>query len=159
MSKSSCPSLGPEMLTLVIGYSRLGGAGQEGGAQGFEDGQGAGWGPMGASTSAAPLVPGPGAVGGGTQVYGKQVSQRKARSRAREGGVLLPGGESLESPVRSQWVQAKKPPRPHPEVSCAIISLSHPPASAGLCLGCGLPTSEQAVQGQANSYTSVLGKG
>lgn len=56
----------------------------------LKDGQGAGWGPMKASTSAAPLVPGPGAEGGGTQVYGRQVSQRKARSCAREGGVLLP---------------------------------------------------------------------
>jgi hypothetical protein len=37
----------------------------------LKDGQGAGWGPRRASTSAAPLVPGPGAVGGRTQVYGK----------------------------------------------------------------------------------------
>lgn len=159
VSESSCPSLGPEMSTLVTGYSGLGGAGQEEGAQDFQGWAGS-W--VGSYESLnVSCSPGsrpwssrrgsPGVWEVGESKKG-QVMCQGGRGAAPRRGI---SGVSCPVPVGA----STKPLRPHPEVSCAIISLSHPPTSAGLCLGCGLPASQQALQGQANSYTSVLGKG
>lgn len=143
VSESSCPSLGPEMSTLVTRYSGLGGTGQEGGAQGFEGWAGS-WVESYESLNLS-CSPGsrpwssrrgnPGVWEIGESKKGQVMCQRGRGTASRRGisGVSCP-------------VQAKNPLRLHPEVSCAIISLSHPPNSAGLCLGCGLPASEQALQ-------------
>lgn len=81
------------------------------------------------------------------------MSQRKARSRAREGGALLLGGDLWSLLPGPSGCKQKTPEAPPRGLLC------NPPPSAGLCLGCGLPASEPALRGQANSYTSVLGKG
>lgn len=134
--ESSCPSLGPEMSTPVTGYSGLGGAGQEGGARGFE-----GWaGSWVGSYESLNLSCSPGSRpwssrrgSPGVWEVGESKKGQVMCQGGREGRSFQEGISGVSCPVPEG--ASKKSLRPHPEVSWAIISLSRPPTSAGLCLG------------------------